>query len=74
VNDLARLAREMNEEMASQSSMSVGKHGMHPLGYKVLVTSGQYLDPVYERVSNFWCWRRVNDDGSLGDEECGYGW
>lgn len=71
---LASLAREMNEEMAAQSSMAIGKVVMHPNGYKVKVTSGKYLDSIYGCVSNFWYWRRVNDDGSLGEEEHGYGW
>lgn len=69
---LASIGRAMNEELAAKSKMKVGKKTMHPDGYEVLVTSGQFLSNG--RVSNFWYWKRVNEDGSLGPEECGYGW
>jgi len=41
--------------------------------YPVLILSGQYLDSIYKRVSNFWKWQKINDDGSLGEIENGYG-
>lgn len=39
----------------------------------VIINSGQYLDPTYHRLSNFWYWQEVYTDGSLGKEEHGYG-
>lgn len=70
---LARIAAQMNAELAAQSKMKVGEVVMHPDGYKVYVTDGQYLSNG--RVSNFWYWKRVNEDGSLSETtEHGYGW
>lgn len=69
---LARLAAAINAEDAAKSSMKVGAIIEHPEGYKVKVIDGAYLRNG--RVSNFWSWRRVNDDGSLGKVESGYGW
>lgn len=68
------LARRINQGLAAQSSMRVGKVITHPDGYKVKVVDGQFLDPVYGRVSNFWTWRRVLKGGKLGKPESGYGW
>jgi hypothetical protein len=39
--------------------------------YPVFITKGCYLSNG--RVSNFWNWCRLNEDLSLGEEECGYG-
>jgi len=39
--------------------------------YDVYIVKGTYYSNG--RVSNFWHWRRVNTDGSLGKEEHGYG-
>jgi len=72
---IRQLARAMNDEAKARSKMEIGKNIMHPDGYMVHILSGQYLDPIYGRVSNFWRWVRVNDDGSLATEvEHGYGW
>ena len=64
----------MNEELAAESSMGVGKTLKHPDGRTVKIKDGYYLDPVYGRVSNFWSWNEVRPDGTLGKDECGYGW
>ena len=64
----------MNQELAAQSSMAVGKTVKHPDGRTVKIKSGCYLDPVFGRVSNFWYWNEVLADGTIGKEECGYGW
>lgn len=37
----------------------------------VLITNGQYYSNG--RLSNFWTWRRILPDGTLSEEECGYG-
>lgn len=71
---LAALGRSFNQELASQSKMRIGQVIQHPDGYPVKVISGYYLDPTYGRVSNWWTWQRVNEDGSLGEQESGYGW
>lgn len=52
MKSLAEVARSINKELASKSSMKVGKTLKHPDGRKVKITSGCYLDPTYGRVSN----------------------
>lgn len=73
---LANIAREINEGLRGHfcPHMRIGATIDHPNGYKVLVTDGRYLDATYGHVTNWWTWRRVNDDGTLGTEESGYGW
>lgn len=44
----------------------------HPRDGLVYVTGGQY--EVNGRISNFWYWRKLNPDGTLGAEGHGYGW
>jgi len=39
----------------------------------VYIVSGEYLDSQFGRLSNFWRWRRVLDNGKLGKLEEGYG-
>lgn len=47
----------------------------HPEHGLVEITGGCYCDPTYGRVSNWWYWRKVNSDGSLGKKQySGYGW
>lgn len=69
---MSAIARGMNNELAGKSKMAVGKVVQHPDGYNVKVIDGAFL--IGGRVSNFWSWQRVNDDGSLGPVEKGYGW
>lgn len=53
----------------------VGTRVEHPRDGLVEITSGYYLDPTYGRVSNFWTWRKVREDGTLGSHHYhGYGW
>jgi len=41
---------------------------------KVKIVSGQYLDSKYGRLSNYWYWVDVNENGSESKEErSGYG-
>jgi len=54
--------------------MKVGRVVLHPKGYKVKVISGCFRDRTYGRISNWWTWRRVRKDGTLGREQSGYGW
>lgn len=72
---LARIAQEMNAELAGRSSMRIGTIIPDRAGTRMVkVASGQYLDPTYGRVSNWWTWNEVLPDGSLGPAESGYGW
>jgi hypothetical protein len=64
--------KQIVEDVYGKSEMSVGKDLTHPDGRTVRITGGQYWGTY--GVSNFWYWRPVNLDGTLGPEECGYGW
>ena len=39
----------------------------------VYIMSGYLLDPISTRVSNYWSWKRILPDGTLGELENGYG-
>ncbi len=39
----------------------------------IQIISGCFLDPNYGRLSNYWTWREVLPDGTLGKEGEGYG-
>ena len=69
---ISKLVNQINNNLAKQSSMVIGKTIMHPDGRMVKIKSGQFLSNG--RVSNHWCWNEVKKDGTLGPEECGYGW
>lgn len=74
--ELTRISRGINEGLRSHfcPTMRIGATIQHPDGYAVKVLDGCYLDPIYNRVSNWWTWQRVNDDGTLGEPVSGYGW
>ena len=38
----------------------------------VYVEDGQYMGE-FNRITNFWSWRKVNEDGTLGRLQHGYG-
>jgi len=41
---------------------------------KVRIEGGQFFDPTYGRVSNWWCWREIDDDGNVANKiSAGYG-
>lgn len=64
--------KEIVEDVLGPSGMVVGKEVMHPDGRLVKITGGQLWG--MHGFSNFWHWREVKDDGSLGPDESGYGW
>ena len=41
-------------------------------GVKVKIVDGQYWGE--HGLSNFWSWRIIRKDGSLGPKRSGYGW
>lgn len=59
--------------MAGKAPFAIGDVVLHPSGRRVKIVSGQYMGD-YNRVSNFWRYREVLSDGTLGKEENGYGW
>ena len=51
-----------------------GKKEMKKKAYPVIINSGQYLDSLYHRLSNFWDWQRVSPTGKINKKvESGYG-
>lgn len=74
MENLHGFARLVNEAAAMRSHMKIGEVVQHPDGYPVKIVDGMYLDPIYGRVTNWWSWRRVNPDGTLGETQRGYGW
>jgi len=52
--------------------MQVGAELQHPDGRMVMVVAGCRW--TAGGFSNWWVWREVRADGTLGDMECGYGW
>jgi hypothetical protein len=71
---LELIARGINSELEEESGMEIGATIKHPDGRTVKIISGCFLDPIYHRVSNWWTWQEVLEDGKLGEEESGYGW
>jgi hypothetical protein len=69
---LQKVAISINEQLARRSKMKIGAIIQHPDGRNVKIKSGAFLRNG--RVSNFWYWNEVKEDGSLGEDECGYGW
>lgn len=70
--ELRSLCRAITEEVSGGPPFAVGDVVTHPSGRKVKITSGQYWGD--RGVSNFWYWREVRPNGTLGKEEHGYGW
>lgn len=73
MQQLTDLAKELTEKYF-KCNMVVGKRVTHPDGRTVEITSGCHRDPTYNRISNWWTWKEVLPDDSLGEEESGYGW
>jgi hypothetical protein len=74
VTELKSLAGMMLASFGSP--LEIGMVTQHPAdGRTVEIIDGQFLDPTYGRLSNFWWWREVFPDGSISlTEESGYGW
>lgn len=68
---LASWVRELVDDVVP-SLLSVGAELQHPDGRMVQVVGGYRW--TYGVFSNWWTWREVCVDGSLGEEESGYGW
>lgn len=69
--ELRALARSLTEQFIP-CGLAVGKTVKHPDGRTVKIVGGQYWGT--HGLSNFWTWKEVRADGSLGPRESGYGW
>lgn len=66
-----RVIRKIVED-AIPCKLKVGLVTKHPDGRTIKIVDGQYWGE--HGLSNFWYWREVRADGSLGKKESGYGW
>ena len=66
-----KIAQDLTEKHFD-NSLEIGKYFIYK-GKPIKITHGQFLDPVYHRLSNYWTWRRVLSNGSLGIMDAGYG-
>lgn len=56
----------------SSAHWKPGMRVKHPNGYEVEIVEGQYWGT--HGLSNFWSWLPINEDGTYGELESGYGW
>lgn len=68
---LTKIAQNLTEKCFG-NSLEIGKYFIYK-GKPIKITHGQFLDPVHHRLSNYWTWRRVLSNGSLGIMGAGYG-
>ncbi len=66
------IARGINDELARKTTFRIGITATHRDGRTVEITSGSFYGG-YGGISNFWEWREVLHDGTLGPIEKGYG-
>jgi hypothetical protein len=69
---VAPWVKDLTERTLGGSPFKIGDQVKHPSGRTVKITDGQYWGE--HGLSNFWGWREVLADGSLGPQENGYGW
>ena len=66
------IGKAITEAVIGGSPFEVGDIVERPNGRLVKIVDGQYWGT--HGLSNFWYWRRVKADGTLGRLEHGYGW
>lgn len=64
--------KDLTKDVLGGAPFAVGDVVPHPDGRTVKITDGQYWGS--QGLSNFWRWKEVRADGTLGPEEHGYGW
>lgn len=64
--------KEITEDVLGGPPFKIGDTVQHPDGRMVRIVNGQYWGTY--GLSNFWSWRPVRKDWSLGPVEHGYGW
>lgn len=69
---LDSIAQGLNEKHLKRNSLKIGKYFLYK-EKPIKILSGYFLDPTYHRLSNYWTWRRVLSNGSLGIMGSGYG-
>lgn len=66
------VAKIINDEFARMNSLRIGITATHQDGRTIEITGGSFYGE-YGGISNFWEWREVFPDGTLGPIETGYG-
>ena len=69
---ISTIARKITEDVFGGQPFEVGDVVRHPDGRMVEIVDGQYYGE--HGFSNFWYWRPIKKDGTLGKLEKGYGW
>jgi len=69
---IGEIVREIVEEVFGGAPFKVGDEVKHPSSRIVRIVDGQFMGT--HGVSNHWTWKEILPDGSLGEEEHGYGW
>ena len=72
MSQVAGWIQDIVKEATGGAPFAVGDMVTHPDGRTVKIISGQFWGT--HGLSNFWYWKEVLADGSLGPEEHGYGW
>lgn len=73
---LVKLAEEIKSKLIVDPGFAPGMTVEHRDGYKVRIISGQFMvqDGPVSRLSNFWNWYRLDEDGKpIGKSVGGYG-
>jgi hypothetical protein len=66
------VGQSITEQVFGKIQLHIGMQTQHPDGRNVVITKGQAWSNG--RLSNFWYWKEIKQDGSFGPEEHGYGW
>ena len=69
---VAPWVKTLTERGLGGPPFTIGDRVRHPDGRLVLIVGGAYWG--LRGLSNFWSWREVRPDGTLGPRESGYGW
>ncbi len=64
--------KQLTESVFGPAPFAVGDVVEHPDGRRVQIVDGRYWAPL--GFSNYWTWRELRADGTLGAPESGYGW
>jgi hypothetical protein len=69
---LDSIAQGLDEKYSKRNSLEIGKYFIYK-GKPIKIISGYFIDPEYDCLSNYWTWRKVLSNGSLGKKGEGYG-
>jgi len=71
MNSLFKVAQNLINKCFG-NPLEIGKYFVYK-GKPIRITHGCFLDPTYNRLSNYWTWRIVLSNGMLGEKGEGLG-